>query len=51
MKTKGFVFRPESFWVGLHYSEFNRRYCLNLLPCCTIWWIKKGGKIPDLAKV
>lgn len=43
----GIIIRVHSFWIGLHYSEFNKRYCLNILPCCTIWWIKKNGNIPN----
>jgi hypothetical protein len=39
----GLIIRLSSFWIGLHYSEYNRRYCLNLIPGITLWWIKKGG--------
>lgn len=46
MIKRGIIFRPHSLWMGLHYSEYNKRYCLNLIPCCTIWWINKEGKIP-----
>ena len=42
----GIVLRLESFWVGCHYSAFNKRYCLNIIPCVTIWWISEGGKVP-----
>jgi hypothetical protein len=47
MKTKGIIFRLESFWIGLHYSKNCKRYCLNIIPCVTIWWIKKNGKPVD----
>ncbi len=46
-KRYGVILRLNSFWIGLHYSQFNKRYCLNILPCIIIWWIKKDGKIPN----
>jgi hypothetical protein len=46
MKTYGFLLRKNSLWMGLHYSKYTKRYCFNILPCCTIWWIKEGGTIP-----
>lgn len=46
MKKHGWIFRWESAWIGLHYSEFNKRFCLNVFPCITYWWINEGGKIP-----
>lgn len=42
----GWIFRWKSFWIGLHYSDFNNRYCLNPIPCVTYWWIGEGGKVP-----
>lgn len=42
----GFLFRWGSVWVGCHYLKFNRRYCINLIPCVTFWITKKGGKRP-----
>lgn len=42
----GVLFRTNSFWIGLHYSPYNKRYCLNLLPFFTIWWIKQNGNPP-----
>ena len=42
----GIIFRLKSFWMGCHYSDWNKRYCLNILPGFTIWWIVKGGKTP-----
>ena len=47
MKRYGFIFRLKSFWIGLHYSDFNDRYCLNILPCFTIWWLGRNGKKPN----
>jgi len=43
----GYILRWKSFWVGLHYSDFNKRYCLNLLPGVTLWWTGEGGKAPN----
>lgn len=40
----GIVFRPGSLWVGAHWSKYNRRLCLNLLPMVTIWFTLPGGK-------
>lgn len=42
----GFLFQPGALWVGLHYSSFNRRFCLNVLPCCTVWLCLPGGNLP-----
>lgn len=42
----GFLMRPGSIWVGMHYSPENKRFCINLLPCCTIWFIRQGGNAP-----
>ncbi len=42
----GIVLRYESFWIGVHYSGYNKRFCLNIIPGLTIWWIKKDGKQP-----
>lgn len=43
----GLLIRLESFWLGIHYSPYNKRFCINLLPCITIWITKKGGIKPD----
>lgn len=43
----GILFRYQSFWIGLHYSKHCKRYCLNIVPCCTLWWTVDGIK-PDL---
>lgn len=45
----GLLFRWGSLWVGGHYSYKEKRYCLNLLPCLTIWFTKPGGAIPYIA--
>ncbi len=40
----GVLLRLQSFWVGVHYSKYNKRLCVNLLPCCTIYI----GNAPNL---
>lgn len=42
----GILIRPWSLWVGIHYAPFNRRTCVNLLPCITIWVVESGGEVP-----
>lgn len=43
---KGILFRPLSLWIGVHYSPFNKRWCINIIPCITIWICKEGGNMP-----
>lgn len=42
----GIIVRLGSFWVGFHYSPFNKRYCVNLIPCVTFWFTLDGGNEP-----
>lgn len=42
----GWLFRKESLWIGVHYSECNKRFCINLIPCVTLWITQPGGKAP-----
>ncbi len=42
----GVVFRKGSLWIGVHYSPFNGRFCINLIPCLTVWVTKPGGNVP-----
>ena len=42
----GVLLRWESLWVGVHYSPYNRRFCVNLIPFVTVWITKAGGKAP-----
>lgn len=42
----GILFNAGSFWVGLHWSKYNKRFCLNLLPCCTVYLVLAGGNMP-----
>lgn len=47
MVKTGILTRLGSFWVGVHWSPFNRRICINLIPCVTWWITLSGGKTPD----
>lgn len=42
----GALFNPRALWVGAHYSNYNKRLCINLLPMLTIWIVFKGGVVP-----
>lgn len=42
----GYIIRLGSFWIGAHWSKFNKRLCVNLLPCITVWVVWPGGKTP-----
>lgn len=42
----GFLFRPGSLWVGVHWSAQNKRWCINVVPCVTLWIIREGGNVP-----
>jgi len=45
----GMLCRLGSFWVGVHWSAYNRRFCINLIPCVTVWVVLAGGTVPDKA--
>lgn len=42
----GVLLRKGSLWIGAHWSPQNKRLCLNLLPCVTIWFAMPGGLRP-----
>lgn len=42
----GVLFRWGSLWVGGHYSKNNRRWCVNLIPCVTFYFVLEGGISP-----
>lgn len=46
----GLLFRWQSFWLGVHYSPANRRFCINVVPCVTFWITLAGGFCPDMTK-
>lgn len=43
----GLLFNLPSLWVGVHYSQYNRRYCINIVPTITLWVTLPGGKVPE----
>lgn len=42
----GILLRWGSVWVGAHWSTANRRLCVNLVPCVTLWITLPGGRAP-----
>lgn len=40
------LLRLSSFWVGVHWSAFDRRFCINPWPCVTFWITLPGGHLP-----
>jgi hypothetical protein len=44
--SAGILFRPGSLWIGAHWSRQNRRLCINLIPCVTLWVTARGGVRP-----
>ena len=46
MWSAGLLFNPHAWWLGIHYSPYNKRYCINLVPCLTVWVRLSGGKEP-----
>jgi hypothetical protein len=43
----GILFRWSSWWIGAHYSDYNKRLCVNLIPMFTIWIARANGNVPD----
>ena len=42
----GILCRLGSAWIGAHYSQHNRRWCINIIPFVTVWVTLPGGKTP-----
>ena len=42
----GVVFQPGAVWLGMHYSKYDRRFCINLVPFLTLWISRAGGRAP-----
>lgn len=42
----GLLFNRRAFWIGLHYSTYNKRLCINFLPCFTVYLVFTGGIVP-----
>lgn len=43
----GILCRWQSWWVGAHWSPYNKRLCVNLIPLVTVWFTAKGGATPN----
>jgi|GEM_PF-3069991 len=46
----GLLFRAESWWIGIHWSPYNKRLCINLVPMVTLWIAACDGKTPNQGK-
>jgi len=44
----GILFRWGSWWIGGHWSDHNKRLCVNPVPMITIWITAEGGETPDV---
>lgn len=42
----GILWQPGAAWIGVHYSPYCQRWCINVVPFVTLWVAKPGGKIP-----
>lgn len=38
----GLLYNPGALWVGAHYSQHNKRWCINIVPCLTVWYTNGG---------
>lgn len=43
----GILFRWQSWWIGAHWSDYNKRLCINLIPLVTVWIAAEDGKVPE----
>lgn len=42
----GIKINKHALWIGAHYSPYNKRLCINLLPFVTLWVVWPGGNRP-----
>lgn len=42
----GAIFNTRHVWIGVHGSNHNRRFCVNVIPCVTLWACRVGGIEP-----
>ncbi len=42
----GMLINSASLWIGAHWRSHNKRLCLNLIPCVTLWITLPGGNTP-----
>lgn len=47
----GILINCNAWWVGAHWSPYNKRLCINLLPCITIWFVFDGGNLPPGVRI
>lgn len=45
----GYFVNFNAWWIGVHYSPFNKRFCINVLPFVTFWIVLPNGNIPNKA--
>jgi hypothetical protein len=45
-KNAGILISKASFWMGMHWSRYNKRICINLIPFFTVWFCYSGGVTP-----
>ena len=39
----GYLINPKALWIGIHYSSYDRRICINLIPCIIVFIVLNGG--------
>ena len=44
--SAGVLYNPHAWWLGVHYSPACHRWCINILPCLTLWVRGFGGNEP-----
>ena len=44
--TCGILFQLGGMWIGAHYSKANKRLCVNLILCVTIYFVLPDGNPP-----
>ena len=42
----GLIIQFGAWWLGIHYSTEEKRFCINLIPCVTIWIALPSGRGP-----
>lgn len=42
----GIIFQRGALWIGVHYSDCEHRYCINLIPFLTLWIAAPCGRGP-----
>ena len=47
----GVLVNTSALWVGAHYYNATKRWCINVLPCLTVWFTKRGGTVPTRSKL